>query len=105
MLLRFGRVSRCWHLKFFRRSTALYIDALNYASNFFSMKKPYHRVNLAATKVRLFVDAAMASGFTVKTFIDATQATAEADMKWRTRRKKEVAKRIQNMPQSLEKTS
>lgn len=81
-----------------RKPKLLYMDLLNFGGNFFLISD--WNVRKAFIKVENFVSAARNSGFHLKVFLDGVRA-GEAEMKWKTRREKEILKGEKNMPQGF----
>lgn len=80
----------------FGSNKRLYLDILNYSTDFFLL----HDWNCTRALARMdaFVSAAHNSGWSLKAFIDATSTSEEAKWKWRSRRAKEVRSGSKNMP-------
>jgi len=82
-------------------SRKLYIDILNYGTDFFPLNKPWSMSN-ALGRVTAFVASARKAGFVdIKCFIDDSTPSNEAERKWRTRREKEVSSGLKRIPQGL----
>jgi hypothetical protein len=79
--------------------TLLYIDVLNYATDFFPLSD--WNVKRAFTRVKQFVDSSARSGYRLTAFLDDTNISAEAMTKWRHRREDEVKKGRKNVPHGM----
>ncbi len=79
----------------------LFVDILNYTTNFFRLRAAWPSPLMAFREVQLFVDAAGRSGWTLEVFIDDWCQTSEAMETWRLRREKEVRKRTRKVPQAV----
>jgi hypothetical protein len=90
-----------WNLgtKHRQTSTLLYVDVLNYATDFFPLSD--WNVSRAFARVTKFVNASTRSGYTLKAFIDDTIVSAEAMSKWKRRREDEVRKGKKNVPHGM----
>jgi hypothetical protein len=92
----------CMNLGKKSRQTAtvlLYIDVLNYATDFFPLSD-WH-VTRAFSRVKHFVNASAKAGYTLKAFLDDTNITAEAMAKWQRRREDEVKQGKKNVPHGM----
>eukprot|EP00667_Euglena_gracilis_P013979 EG_transcript_14456 len=78
----------------------LYFDILNFSGYFFPHGAPWNLQHAVRSAERL-CDAAQASGFGLKVFIDAEVESDEAIARWRKRREDEVRKMKRDMPQGL----
>lgn len=76
----------------------LYVDALNYADNFFLVQPSHWEVAVARSEVQRFVAGARNSGFELTAYIDAAMPTEEAMSKWRSRREAEVQQGSRKVP-------
>jgi len=82
-------------------SQQLYIDILNYSTDFFPLNEPWS-MSKSLGRVTEFVSSARKAGFgDIKCFIDDMTQTSEAETKWRTRREKEVRAGWKKIPQGL----
>ena len=79
----------------------LYMDVLNFATDFFPIGFPWS-VTRAYSKIKSFV-AAKNSNIELKCFIDDTAPSDESKKKYRTRREREVRNGIKAIPQGLGK--
>jgi hypothetical protein len=77
----------------------LYVDVLNYATDFFLLSD--WNVTRAFMRVKRFVDASTRAGYSLKAFLDDTNISAEAMSKWQLRREDEVKKGKKNVPHGM----
>jgi len=77
----------------------LYIDAANYTRQFFPPWETPWNLKTAQKKVRRLCAALKNRGYTIVAFIDDTNVTEEAIIKWRTRRERDVTKKTRGVPQ------
>lgn len=79
----------------------LYIDILNYGTDFFPIGKRWS-IPRAYHKVGEFVEAARNASFTcIKCFIDDSNPSIEAAQKWKTRREAEIRHGKKEVPQGF----
>jgi len=76
----------------------LYVDAANFTTKFFPLRQRWN-LKSASKNVKLFCHAVTASRWTMVAFLDQAAMTAEAQVKWRTRRQREVRKGERKVPQ------
>jgi hypothetical protein len=85
--------------KYSRTVTLLYVDVLNYSTDFFPLSD--WNVTRAFARVKHFVDELARAGIGLKAFLDDTVISAEAMSKWQHRREVEVQQGKKNVPHGM----